>query len=466
MAKWCYILALAILCLNSRAAPPNVVVILSDDHAWTDYGFMGHETVQTPNLDKLAESGVLFERAYVPTALCRPSLMTLATGRYASDHRISGNDPVSRSREDRLAMIDRVREMDTLAKLLGERGYLSHQSGKWWEGRFSDGGFTHGMTMGFPNEGGRHGDAGLVIGRQGMKPVTDFIDMAIEQEKPFFVWYAPFMPHTPHTPPERLLDKYRDKVDSIQVAKYYAMVEWFDETCGELLGYLDERNVRNNTLVVYLGDNGWIQDAQSNTFAFGSKQMPHEGGVRQPTIYSWPARIKSGRRKDLVSSIDILPTICAATGARLPEDLPGMSLLDAMVEGVPLDRERIFGESFAHDVVDFDNPERTLLYRWVIEGRYKLILTYGGKQGRSEGANANYAERVHNKMDMRPQLFNLLDDPHETNNLAGENPVVVARLAEELDNWYPVANRTCLVEFEQQNGMSIFNDKGEINECR
>ena len=450
MATIKYILSFVVLCVNGWAAAPNVVIILSDDHSWTDYGFMGHEIVQTPNLDKLAESGVLFERAYVPTALCRPSLMTLATGRYASDHKISGNDPISRNRVDRLSMIGRIQKMDTLAKLLGEQGYLSHQSGKWWEGHYSNGGFTHGMTQGYPNKGGRHGDAGLDIGRQGMEPVTDFIDMAIEQEKPFFVWYAPFLPHTPHTPPERLLNKYKDKVDSIHVARYYAMVEWFDETCGELLDHLEEKKVRENTLVVYFGDNGWIQDSDSDKFAFGSKQMPHDGGVRQPTIYSWPDRIAPKRRQDLVSSIDILPTICAATGARLPAGLPGLSLLKAMEQNEPVERDRIFGESFAHDVVDLDDPEKTLLYRWVIEGRYKLILTYSGKYGHDEGANVGYAERVHNKMDKRPQLYDLQDDPRETNNLAGENPELTARLVAELDQWYRVTKRTCLKIFNSE----------------
>jgi len=450
MATIKYILVFVVLCVNCWADAPNVVIILSDDHAWTDYGFMGHEIVQTPNLDKLAEGGVLFERAYVPTALCRPSLMTLATGRYASDHKISGNDPISRNRVDRLSMIGRIQKMDTLAKLLGEQGYLSHQSGKWWEGHFSNGGFTHGMTQGFPNEGGRHGDVGLAIGRQGMEPVTDFIDMAIEQEKPFFVWYAPFLPHTPHTPPERLLDKYKDKVDSIHLARYYAMVEWFDETCGELLDYLEEKKVRENTLVVYFGDNGWIQEPESDKFAFGSKQMPHDGGVRQPTIYSWPARIAPRRRQDLVNSIDILPTICAATGARVPAGLPGLSLLEAMEQNEPVERNRIFGESFAHDVVDLDDPEKTLLYRWVIEGRYKLILTYSGKHGRDEGTNLFYAERVHDKMDKHPQLYDLQDDPHETNNLAGKKPELNARLVAELDQWYPVTKRTCLKIFNSE----------------
>ena len=123
----------------------------------------------------------------------------------------------------------------SIAKLLGEQGYLSHQSGKWWEGSYQRGGFTHGMTRGFPNPGGRHGDDGLKIGREGLTPIFDFIDHATTEKKPFFVWYAPFLPHTPHTPPEHLFKKYKAKgIASDHIARYYAMVEWFDETCGQL----------------------------------------------------------------------------------------------------------------------------------------------------------------------------------------------------------------------------------------
>ncbi|WP_407699790.1 sulfatase-like hydrolase/transferase [Stieleria sedimenti] len=136
-------------------------------------------------------------------------------------------------------------------KSLTSHGYFSHQSGKWWEGSFTDGGFTHGMTHGDPMRGGRHGDAGLKIGREGMTPVTDFIDLAVAQEKPFFVWYAPFLPHTPHNPPQRLLAKYAGEDSATDVAQYYAMCEWFDETCGELLDHLDEKGLADNTMVVY-----------------------------------------------------------------------------------------------------------------------------------------------------------------------------------------------------------------------
>jgi len=446
------IISLAGMCAVCHAAPPNVVIILSDDQAWTDYGFMEHEVVETPNLDQLAESGVLFERGYVATPLCRPSLMTLATGRYPSDHKVAGNDSLKRSREGMLKMKERVKTLDTLAGVLGEKGYVSFQSGKWWEGHYTDGGFTDGMTQGYGNvPNGRHGDEGLKIGREGMEPVTGFIDKAVEEKKPFFVWYAPFMPHTPHNPPQRLLDKYKGRVDSLPVAQYYAMIEWFDETCGELIGHLKAKGVYENTLIIYICDNGWIQNPdQGQEFAVGSKQMPNEGGIRQPTIYSWPDRLCPARRDDLVSIIDIFPTICSATGAHLPEGLPGISLLEAMETKQPVGRERIFGESFAHDMVDVDDPEKTLQYRWVIEGPYKLILTYYGEYGRDDGYNKLFWEQYHSHMDPRPQLYDLLADPHETNNLAGELPEKVKHLVSALDKWYPVTKRTCIKTFEKE----------------
>src|SRR5205823_13172592 len=102
--------------------------------------------------------------------------------------------------------------------------------------------------------------------------VFDFIDTAAGQGKPFFVWYAPMLPHSPHNPPARLLEKYKDKTPSLQDAKYWAMCEWFDETCGQLLDRLDARGIAENTLVIYLADNGWIQDPDADAYAPKSKQ--------------------------------------------------------------------------------------------------------------------------------------------------------------------------------------------------
>jgi arylsulfatase A-like enzyme len=220
---------------------------------------MGHRHIKTPHLDQLAADSLVFERGYVAAPLCRPSLASMATGLYPFQHGITGNDVDGRNNRAELdAPIQAAfHTYPSFIKLLTANGYLAHQSGKWWEGSYQDGGFTHGMTHGDPERGGRHGDQGLKIGREGMAPITDFIDQATEEEKPFLLWYAPFLPHTPHNPPERLLEKYIQPGRAEDVAKYYAMCEWFDETCGELLGYLEAKGLTENTMVVYICDNGW-----------------------------------------------------------------------------------------------------------------------------------------------------------------------------------------------------------------
>ena len=458
------------------APPPNVVFIISDDHAWTDYGFMGHRQIETPNLDKLAARSALFTRGYVPTALCRPALATFANGLYAHQHKVTGNDPAvlpamatpdaAKAKGEakgkakgkaagepaeyaalRERLIANFYQQPSIAKLLGQQGYLSHQSGKWWEGSHQRGGFTHGMTRGFPQPGGRHGDDGLKIGREGMEPVFQFMDHAVAEQKPFFLWYAPFMPHTPHTPPERLFQKYKAKgIASDHVARYYAMVEWFDETCGQLLDRLEAKGLTRNTLIVYVADNGWIQQENGTGYAPRSKQSANEGGVRQPILFSWPGVIQPGKRgEQLCSSVDIVPTALAAAGASIPKNLPGYDLLPILKSGQPTPRKEVFGETFDHDVANLDKPEDTLLYRWVVDGRWKLLLTYDGKLGR-------YASS-HPRTEKRPQLFDLLADPHEDKNLAAQNPEVVARLAARLQAWWPVTQRQVLTQWTDAPGV-------------
>ena len=434
--------------LSFAQKAPNVVYIISDDQAWMNYGFMGHPHIRTPHLDKLAQESVLFERGYVPTALCRPSLATLANGRYAHQHGVTGNDPSPKYHQGNPALkknqyhqlISYLTKFDTLPKLLSEQDYLSFQSGKWWEGSYQHGGFTHGMTKGYPNKGGRHGDAGLKIGRKGMQPIADFIDQAMNDKRPFFLWYGVFLPHTPHNPPKRILENYLAKDLPLPVAKYYANCEWFDETCGQLIELLENRKIRENTLIVYVTDNGWISRTDRTGFALRSKQSPNEGGIRTPILFSWPkGNLQSGRRSDTISSIDIFPTVLAATGSRMPEGLPGINLLAHLRGEQTINREGIFGETFAHDIADIENPEASLLFRWRIEGKWKLILTYDGETNR-------YA-KVHPRTDKRPQLFNLLEDPTEKNNLAKDNPDIVASLAKKIHHWWSVRTRKVITEF-------------------
>ncbi len=466
---------LAALSLSATAADqPNIVFLISDDHAWTDYGFMGHPQIETPNLDKLAARSALFSRGYVPTALCRPALATFTTGLYAHQSKITGNDPAALTPASppdtskakgkgkakakgakadtpeyaalREKLISHYYEQPSIIKLLGDKGYLSHQSGKWWEGDPKRAGFTESMTRGFPNPGGRHGDDGLKIGREGLDPVLTFIDKATAQKKPFFIWYAPMMPHSPHTPPDDLFKKYKAKgIESDHVARYYAMVEWFDQTCGQLMDKIEAKGLTENTLFVYVADNGWIQDPNSPAYAPRSKQSANEGGTRQPLMFSWKGTIQPGDRKEqLGSSIDIVPTALAAANAEIPANLPGLNLLPILRSGEPTPRKEVFGETFAHDVANIDEPQETLVYRWIVEGPWKLLLTYDGKRD-------GYA-KTSPITEIRPQLFNLLNDPHENQNLAAENPELITRLAARLQDWWPVTKRQVLTQWTTTPG--------------
>lgn len=424
--------------------PPNIVLILSDDQGWTDYGFMGHEVIQTPRLDRLAAESVTFKRGYVPTALCRPALASFATGLYAHQTGITGNDPgntpENKAHADRTGKHPRELLIETfyrhpnLPSLLVANGYLAFQSGKWWEGSYRRGGFTHGMTRGYPEPGGRHGDDGLKIGREGMEQIFDFIDNAIQEEKPFFVWYAPFLPHTPHNPPQRLLEKYTAEDRPLPIARYYAMCEWFDETCGQLLDKLDEAGVADRTLVVYVTDNGWIQNPDGPGFAPRSKQSANEGGVRTPIMFRLPGKFQPADRQELCTGLDIFPTVLAAAGVEAPAGLPGLNLIPHLRDGSAIERDRIFGEAFAHDIADIENPEASLIQRWVIRGHDKLILTY---DGRHSGGNAHQMLTK----DAAPRLYDLAADPHENHNLAEERPQLVTELGRLIEDWYPLKER-------------------------
>jgi len=413
------------------SASPNVVLIISDDQAFSDYGFMGHPQIDTPHLDQLAKESLTFTRGYVPDSLCRPSLATMITGLYPRQHGITGNDPGlpggARGGGGRAnpkfapiyeKLMQGVGEHATLPRELAKKGYLSLQTGKWWEGSPRRGGFTHGMTHGDPKRGGRHGDVGLKIGREGLQPIAKFMDEAIEEKKPFFVWYAPFMPHTPHTPPERLLAKYKEKAPTIAIARYWAMCEWFDETCGELLKLLEERDIAENTVVLYVCDNGWIQDpGRPQRYAPRSKRTPYEGGIRTPIMVRYPGKVTPRRdEKTLVSSIDLAPTILNACGLAPTSDMRGLDLTDA---DALAEREAVFGATYSHDVPDVDAPTTGLQYRWVISGDWKLIVPYSPNvAGGSE-------------------LYHVSEDPFEKSNLIDKEPERADALRKRLDAWWP-----------------------------
>lgn len=421
-----FITLLALIISSACAAPLNVVYIISDDHAWTDYSFMGHPQVQTPHIDQLAKEGLTFRRGYVPSSLCCPSLATILTGKYPSQHKITSNDPpmpadVAKAKfyQSKAFLDGRERinkHMDaqrTLPRILTENGYLAMQTGKWWQGEFSRGGFTHGMT-----KGGRHGDAGLDIGRKTMKPIDDFLDLSIAQKKPFFLWYAPLMPHDPHTPPQRLLEKYRKLTPSIHQARYWAMIEWFDESIGQLRDSLKQRGLVENTLIVYVADNGWIQSLDNPKYAPKSKQSPYDGGLRTPIFFHLPGKVPAQQAEELAISVDIMPTVLSIIGITKKEKFSGIDLTKIELRTA---RNAIHGSCYTHNARDIDKPSANLRWNWIIRNEWKLIMPDPSEA------------------DAAIELYQILDDPKEIKNLATEKPELVKSLTEE---WQTISEPT------------------------
>ncbi|WP_405290935.1 sulfatase-like hydrolase/transferase [Algibacter sp. Ld11] len=402
---------------NTQA--PNVVFILSDDQSWTDYGFMGDENIETPRIDQFVKESLTFTRGYVPTPLCSPSLATIITGLYPKDHGVLGNDKVYergniRGKERAEAykpIITAFEKQTTLPDLLKEKGYLSFQTGKWWHGNHKVGGFDYGMTHGDPKRGGRHGDYGLEIGRKGLDTLNSYVDLALKQKKPFFLWYAPFLPHRPHNPPARLYEKYKKKTDSEHLAKYWAMCEWFDETCGELFDLFEDKGLTENTLFVYVCDNGWAQNPEKSGYLKHSKRAPFDMGIRTPIMYKWKGKITPKLdTKTITSSIDMVPTVLDILGIEKPQNLPGLSVLDTKALN---ERKGVFGEVYAHD---FDTIENSMYYNMAIFPPYKIIVPDPVR-----------------KKDEVVQLFNIDEDPFEKHNLATSHPEIVKELKQKIN---------------------------------
>ena len=401
--------------VQSRAADrPNVILILSDDQGFTDYGFMGHKVVRTPNIDRMASQSLLYTRGYV-MPVCSPSLACLLTGRLPHEHGITGNDlgktaqssAKKDSRQDRSPLAHQLLGNPViLPKVLSAAGYLTFQTGKLWNVTAEEVGFTSGMT----NKEGRHGGEGLSIGRESMQPIYDFIGKAQAEKKPFFVWYAPMMPHDPHNPPAEYLANYQNKGLSPKAEKYYGMVEWFDKTCGDLDDYLTKNQLADNTVIIYMADNGW--DAEEGNRA---KLSPYEMGVRTPMFVRWPAKVKPKRDDEtLASIIDFVPTVLNVCGVKPPAALPGLDLLDAPAMAA---RKSVFVEAYTHDIADLKHPEKSLVAQVVINGWQKLLIPGTVRPDKGFSSAPKTVE-----------LFDLKSDPLEKKNLAPERPDDVKRL--------------------------------------
>jgi len=448
------VLLLGLFLSSPAAARPNIVLILSDDQNWRDYSFSGENPyVRTPNIDALAAEGVIYRRAYVPHAHCRASLASIFTGLNPVASGVTGGPRPRGGGQDSFEndIVRRNVEYNaTLPRILRSYGYRSLQTGKWWEGAYERAGFDEGETT---NKSGHLGTStGSSIGRNGLRPIEDFVRRAADDGVPFFVSYAPLLPHTPHVPPARFRDPYDILVGGGEItgneADYFAMIEWFDSTVGDLRAFLrdtkgaDGRPLEDDTLYVYAVDNGWLPlltGSQRVLGAPGAKRSPFEDGVRGPLIFSWKGRITDARSVEqklgdtrLASTIDILPTLLALVGAEVdrPELAQGIDLMSES-------RSEVFGDTYETGIpiytdgrLSFDQREVPRTSRWMIEGRWKLIVPDGDA----------FTGEV--------QLYDVLSDPAETTNLAASTPKRVTAMADRLDEWWDASRPNVIYDHE------------------
>ena len=436
--------------LPLEAAAPNIVLIISDDQSYRDFGFMGNELVHTPHLDRLAAQSARYPNGYVPMSVCRPSLATLLTGLYPHQHGIHFNHPPPGLREMRKMTADQYRatrattdylieNVASLPRILAQHGYACLQTGKHWEGDYRTAGFTEGMTLGRPakrlgqvtgtraQENGQsvahgNGDAGLVIGRETMKPIDEFVDKCAGRQ-PFFLWYAPFLPHTPYDASARFRELYDGQQVSRHLLPYYAEIARFDETVGHLLEHLQRKSLLSNTLIIFVTDNGLRPDPKRpDRQDSRSKLSPFENGLRTPVLIRWDGQSRAGEHQQLVQTIDLVPTMLAAAGlsSKITSRMKGLNLMPSARGEKALPLRAVFGAIYPNDAVGLGEPSRHVRGRWMREGRFKLMVPGPAKPP------------------LPLALFDLREDPGEKVNLATDLGQVarLARMKERLDRWW------------------------------
>ncbi|MAG93248.1 MAG: hypothetical protein CMJ48_05810 [Planctomycetaceae bacterium] len=427
-----YVVLALLLCAEqaSAADKPNILFILTDDQGWWDVGHRGNKDIDTPVIDRLARDGVDFARFYA-APVCAPTRAGLMTGRYCFRTGLYN----TRFGGDTLGLGE-----VTIAELLKDAGYRTGCFGKWHLGKYTP---YQPHNRGFDEFLGHyHGhidkydypDQIVHNGKpvEGRRYVTDlFTDAAIEfietsNNQPWFC-YVPFnAPHSPwvvgtsHDGQARgdlLINKYLKRGLALREARIYAMIDIIDQNVGRLLKRLDDLKLAENTVVLFMTDNGGV----SKHFKAGLKSNKgsiYEGGVRVPLVVRWPGKFPAGGRVDAqCSHVDLAPTFCELAGVPLPDDrkIDGKSLLPLLKAGKG---ER--HHEYVYHAWDryFPNPDN----RWSISNqRWKLACQVRTGEQATEN---NW------------RLYDLQNDLGETTNLINKHPEIARRLRTEFLRWF------------------------------
>ncbi len=423
---------------GSSGTKPNVIVILTDDIGYGDLACYGNPYTKTPNLDKFAKEGVKFTHCYSASPNCSPARAGLLTGR--TPYRVGMYDIMGRDKQRTL------RESEiTIAELVKHVGYDTIHAGKWHlsntkiEGR--DAPKKHGFDETISPQGASGSATHLV------KAFTQWLGNRGDKTRPFFAYITPHETHENVAlwAPEEYQEKF--PVDEARMAAkkmpygyvpkygknsrsgdprvYYAALAQLDDAFGNLLRYLEQNNLRDNTFIFFTSDNGPEHRAR---YSFGSpanlrgaKGHLHEGGIRVPGLLQWPGHTKSGIVvNEPVNGTDVLPTVCAITGAKVPTDrvIDGCNFMPAL-ESKTLNR-----------------PRPLFWAMWFGRGGYSYALREGdwkilaGTGPVPDGIKI--IDFIRNPEFIRWQLVNLKKDPTESRDWWKDEPDRFRKMKEKL----------------------------------
>ncbi len=457
-----------------QASPekPNIVFLLVDDLGYMDIGANNPDTFyETPNIDRLAATGMRFTNGYAANPVCSPTRYSIMTGRYPS--RIDATNFFSGRRGGRFKpapLFDRMPLSDvTIAEALKSGGYTTFFAGKWhlgpteefWPTKqgfdFNQGGHNKGGPWGggkyfspYDNPRLANGPPGEHLPARLARETAEFIEK--HQEGPFLAYLAFYSVHTPLMAPKDLVRKYEAKAERLGLvgqeafapeeqvwesgerkvrtlqahATYAAMMESMDTAVGRVLDKLDELGLTKSTAVFFMSDNGGLSTSEgsptSNLPLRGGKGWLYEGGIREPFLIRWPGVTPPNSQCDVpVISTDFYPTILEVAGQPLRSEnhLDGQSLVPLLRGGEQLDRDDLYWH-YPHYSNQGGFPGGAIR-----SGDWKLIERY------EDG-------RVH--------LYNLQDDIGERNDVATQHPDRVTQMRERLHSWYETVNAKFLQE--------------------
>ena len=421
-----------ISCSTNEEKLPNVIVIISDDQGYADVGFHGSKEIFTPNIDRIANNGVIFSEGYVSYAVCSPSRAGLITGRYQNRFGYTRN--ILLAPKDSTMGLPLTEQ--TLSDVLGKANYKTKAIGKWHLGAheslvperrgfdeffgFIIGGhryFPEDLTINDLTEARRQMDGYITrIYDNGNRIDTkkylteELSDNAVKfiednSDNPFFLYLSYNAPHTPLQATERDLERNKH----IEVEKrrtYAAMVSSMDDGIGLILDKLEEKKITDNTIVIFFSDNGGVEwyNFSDNGVLRGIKGDFFEGGIRVPFTMQWPKKIKPGITYDKpIIALDVFATVASAASAEkyIKNDIDGVDLLPYLT-----------GDKFGlpHEYLYWQNPDKDIDV--VRDERYKYL-------------------RIKND----EYIFDLKNDISEETNIINSSKPIYDRLKSQFKEW-------------------------------